>query len=523
MRVFAAILAVILGSSAALAQSDPRANPAPAAAAKPEAKAKNKTNSDPKKQIKQEVKTEGKPEAKAKAKTEAKADSVAAANAKAKSSRREKAAAKAKSATNGSAAAPAPTGKPSGLQDTYAAIPPAERMAIQNDLTWGGDFTGPIDGEFSERLVTVVKAYQSRHKNPVTGVMNAAERAALAAAVEPRKQDVGWQLVEDPVTGARLGLPGKFATKTTALQNGTRWASDQGQLQIETFRIDTGATIEAVFEQQKKMPRRRIESNSLQADSFVITGMQGLKKMAVRGIAKNGEVRGITILYDQAMEGTMDQLVAPMSSAFVPFTTGFAVAGAADAPRRKVEYGTGVFVSAIGHVLTDRNLIDSCNVIALPGLGNAERVATDVSGELALLRVYGARNVTPVGTIGGAPPGGPGVTLIGVPDPQAQSGGAAIATVNAKLGAEASTRLLETAPALGFAGAAALDAQGRFAGMVVMKAPVVAGPSGPPQAAIVTVDRIRNFLEAHYVAPSPGKPGVEDTKASVTRVICVRK
>jgi len=501
---------VILGSSAALAQSDPRANPPPAAEAKPVAKPEAKAKNEPKKETKKEAKKEVK----------AKAEDVT--EAKAKASRKEKAAGKTKSATNGSAAASAPT-KPSGLQDTYAEIPPAERMAIQNDLTWGGDFTGPIDGEFSERLVAAVKAYQSRHKNPVTGVMSPAERAALAAAVEPRKQEVGWRLVEDPVTGARVGLPGKFATKTIALQNGTRWASDQGQLQVETFRIDTGATLDAVFEQQKKMPRRRIESNSLQADSFVITGMQGLKKMAVRGYVKNGEVRGITILYDQAMEGTMDQLVAPMSSAFVPFTSAFAVAGSADAPRRKVEYGTGVFVSTTGHVLTDRNLIDSCNVIALPGLGNAERVATDVSGELVLLRVYGARNLTPVGTIGGTPASGPTVTLVGVPDPQAQSGGAAISTVTAKLGTEASTRPLEMAPALGFGGAAALDVQGRFAGMVVMKAPVVAGPSRAPQAALVPVDRIRNFLEANYVAPASGKPGVEDIKASVTRVICVRK
>ena len=245
----------------------------------------------------------------------------------------------------------------------------------------------------------------------------------------------------------------------------------------------------------------------------------------MRGFAENGEVRGITILYDQAMEGTMDPLVAPMSSAFVPFTMGFAVAGSADAPRRKVEYGTGVFVSATGHVLTDRNLIDSCNVIALPGIGNAERVAIDVSGELVLLRVYGARNLTPVGMIGGAPQGGPGITLIGVPDPQAQSGGAAISTVNAKLGVEASTRPLETAPALGFAGAAALDAQGRFAGMVVMKAPVVAGPGGPPQAAIVPVDRIRNFLEAELRRAGRSvraSPASEETKASVTRVICRR-
>ena len=522
MRVFAAILAGFLGTSAALAQGDPRADigpikePAPAAKpadpAKPEAKAKPDAKAKParKEAAKPAADTEKKDE-----KAAAKKDEPAPAKSKSKS-------AAVKPSTNGSAPAGNPPAKPSGLQDTYSAIPRADRMAIQNDLTWGGDFTGPIDGEYSERLVQAVKAYQTRHKNPATGVMSAEERAALASAVEPRKQNVGWQLAEDPVTGVRVGLPGRFATKTTALQNGTRWSSEQGQLQVETFRIDTGATIDAVFEQQKKMPRRRVSSSALQSDSFVVTGMQGLKKMVVRGYARDGEVRGITILYDQAMEGTMDPLVAPMSSAFVPFTS-FAVAGAADAARRKVEYGTGVFVSAVGHVLTDRNLIETCNVIAIPGLGNAERVATDASGELALLRVYGARNIVPAGLIGGAAPNGGSVTLVGIADPQAQSGGAAISAVNAKLGDAAATRALDTVPALGFAGAAALDAQGHFAGMTVLKAPVVAGPGGAPKAAVVPVDRIRNFLEANYIAPSSGGAGVEAMKASVTRIICVRK
>ena len=108
--------------------------------------------------------------------------------------------------------------------------------------------------------------------------------------------------------------------------------------------------------------------------------------------------------------------------------------------------------------------------------------------------------------IGGARRAAPSVTLVGIADPQAQGGGAAISAVNAKARRRGRARSpLETAPALGFAGAAALDAQGRFAGMVVMKAPVVAGPGGPPQAAIVPVERIRNFLEANYVAPSSGK------------------
>ena len=502
MRVFAAVLAVILGSSAALAQGDVRADygpvAQPAAAAEPQSKA------------------EAKPEPKVAPEIEPKAK----ANPKTKKSR---SVATAKPSTTGTAEAVAPTAKPSGLQDVYAAIPLTDRMAIQDDLTWGGDYAGSIDGEYSERLVQAVKAYQTRHKNPATGVLSAEERAALATAVEPRKQEVGWRLAEDLATGARVGLPGRFATKTTMLQNGTRWASEQGQLQVETFRIDTGATLDAVFEQQKKMPRRRVASSALQADSFVITGMQGLKKMVVRGFTRNGEVRGITILYDQAMEGSIDPLIAPMSSAYVPFAAGFAVAGTADAPRRKIEYGTGVFVSAVGHVVTDRHLIDGCNVIALPGLGNAERVATDPNGEIALLRVYGARNTTPVGMIGGAPPDSPGVTLLGVADPQTQSGAAAVSAVSARLGAGAATRPLDTVPALGFAGAAALDAQGHFAGMVVMKAPVVAGPNAAPQAAMVPVDRIRNFLEANYVAPASGAAGAEAAKPSVTRVICIRK
>src|SRR6185436_8344329 len=158
--------------------------------------------------------------------------------------------------------------------------------------------------------------------------------------------------------------------------------------------------------------------------------------------------------------------------------------------------------------------------IVVPGIGNAERVLTDPNNEFALIRVYGARNTTPAGMIGASPVTGQTVTLLGVADPRNQGGGAEVSAVRARLGAEASTRPLETVPALGFAGAAVINEQGHFAGIAVLKAPVVAGPAGAPQASVVPVDRIRNFLEANYVAPASGKPGVENIKASVTRVIC---
>ena len=81
---------------------------------------------------------------------------------------------------------------------------------------------------------------------------------------------------------------------------------------------------------------------------------------------RDGEVRGITILYDQAMEGTMDPLVAPMSSAFVPFAVaGYALAGAPTRRAARSSTAPASWCQPRGHVLTDRNLIDGCNVIAV--------------------------------------------------------------------------------------------------------------------------------------------------------------
>ena len=92
-----------------------------------------------------------------------------------------------------------------------------------------------------------------------------------------------------------------------------------------------------------------------------------------------------------------------------------------------------------------------------------------------------------------------------------------------RLAATGNPRPLDAVPSPGFSGAAAIDAQGRPLGMVVLKTPVVvAGPAQAPQAAVVPLERLINFLEANYVAPSSGQPGA-DTKASVVRVICVRK
>lgn len=427
--------------------------------------------------------------------------------------------------------APAPSAKPRAavsLRDSYAAIPPAERIGIQLDLVFAGHYRGAINGDYSDQLVAAVKAFQRQNRTRQTGVLNPQERQALAALVRPLQEQVGWQMVNDPATGARLGLPSKLVPHMGSGKSGTLWSSAQGQIRIETFRVSARETgLAQLFELEKSEPvERKIAHEVLREDHFVLIGMQGLKKMHVRAFAREGEIRGITILYDQAVDVTMDPLVPALAYSFQPFPD----AGGAPlkmVPRRKVDYATGLVVSAAGHVLAELHATDGCDSVMIPRLGRAERIAASKEHRLALLRVYGAEELAPLALLG-EPSSGSELTLVGVADPQIQGGGSAVSALHVQLLNIASIRGTETRlsemPPPGFSGAAAIDRYGRVYGMVAMPpAPSVSNAEEIPRATIIPAETIRNFMEANYVAPSSGQLGWDNAKASVVRIICVRK
>jgi hypothetical protein len=402
--------------------------------------------------------------------------------------------------------------------DTAKAMQQTERTAIQSDLAWVGVYNGNINGEVSDRMIAAIKAFQKDQGAKETGVLNPQERSKLAAAAKKTQDNVGWKVAQDPINGIRLGVPTKLVPQMSSMANttGSKWTSQQGQIQIETWRLrDADQTIAKVAEQQKKEPvERKIDYSVVRPDFFVLSGLQGLKKFYVRGQIKGGEVRGMTILYDQATEGTMAPVVIAMSSAFTPFPAN----AQADAPppRKKVEYATGIVVSSDGAIITDRQAVDGCQFIVVPGHGNADRVAEDKAHDLVLLRIYGARDLKPIAI--GSAAAKPNVVLTGIADPQNQGGAAAVSSSNATL--QATT--LSPAPGIGFAGAAAVDGEGVFAGMTLLKPAVVAGtPSGGNDAALVPANQVLAFLKAHNVTPANGQKA--DAKSAVVRVVCVRK
>ena len=416
-------------------------------------------------------------------------------------------------------AKPAPKPSPEVIA-AYAAMPAADRRALQSDLVWTGDYNGIPSDEFGERSIAAVKSYQARIGAAETGLLSEEQRAALAATAKAKQELSGFRIVDDPLSGARLAVPIRRVGASSPTRTGTRWSSGRGEVQVETFRIaEPGTTLNAVFEREKKEPsNRRVEYNVMRDNFFVLSGLQGLKRFYLRAHVKDNEVRGMLVLYDQAMQGIMDPITVAMSSRFDPFP-----AAPGPPPKRKVEYATGIVVDTAGHVVTDRQATESCNVITLAGLGSAELVGD--TGALALLRVYGARNLTPV-AFAGESGGASEVTLVGIADPQAQGGNAAPSTARARVGEGiGASRPLEPAPALGFSGAAALDAQGRLIGVALAKTAVLAGPTYVvSQAQLVPAQELKAFLGGRNVAPATAAaPGVEAAKASVVRVICVRK
>ncbi len=395
-----------------------------------------------------------------------------------------------------------------------------ERLLLQAALLWAGDYTGAAENG-DDPLATAVKNFQKRKNYKVTGALSDNERKELLAAARNYQDEFGWNVVVDPATGIRIGLPAKMVPIAHDAPRGTRWSSRHGDVQVETFRYaDPTLKLAALFEREKQEPStRRVEYSVLRDDSFFVSGIQGLRKFAVRASIRNGEIRGFTMTFDQMMESIVAPVMVAMASAFSPFP---ARAAPFAALSKSVEYGNGLVVSAKGYIVTDARLTRGCQVLVAQGLGDAERVANDPDKGLTLLRVYGPRKLSPVVLSRGAAAGKGDVTLAGIPDPKERDGAARLMEIKARLTSGSTIELRDPVPMAGFTGAAATDSDGHFIGMTAMGPAVLASIQfAAPPVRLVRADAIRAFLEANQVQPATVAAG--NPRDAVVRIICVRK
>ncbi len=154
--------------------------------------------------------------------------------------------------------------------DTANAMAQAERQAIQSDVAWVGDYNGAISGEVSERMVAAIKEFQKNRGGKQTGVLNPQERGVLAETAKRRQENVGWKILTEAGTGARLGIPTKLVPQQSSDANGAKWSSSTDTIQIQlSRRKEANPTTAKLAEREKKEPSgRKVEYTVVKPDFF---------------------------------------------------------------------------------------------------------------------------------------------------------------------------------------------------------------------------------------------------------------
>jgi peptidoglycan hydrolase-like protein with peptidoglycan-binding domain len=191
----------------------------------------------------------------------------------------------------------------------FLALPEATRKAAQEALVWLGLYNGVADADFGTRTRDAILAYQAHSHSTPDGELSAPELQALLAAAAKARDAVGFKVVSDPKTGARIGAPTHLLTGRAAAKL-EFVASPDGDLAALYQRL-TAAT-----------PTRKIAYKAMKPDAFfVVAGQEGATKFYSRFEKSNTAsppVRGFTFSYPLGRDD-LDRIALAVADSFEAF------------------------------------------------------------------------------------------------------------------------------------------------------------------------------------------------------------
>lgn len=254
----------------------------------------------------------------------------------------------------------------------FEALPEADRKAMQEALIWAGTtYSGAADGVFGRQTFDAIAAFQQSKRTPSSGILSPTERADLQASAQRARSAVGFTIVDDPKTGARIGVPAGLLPKTDINPSGgSRWQSTDGRVTLDTRTAPPNATLASLYDRNLalQIPGRIITYKILRPDFSVVAGETATGKFYTRYDAAGSDLRGFSIGYDKALAPQFDRLVVAIANSFQALGAPVAPPVATPAPlsaqavtsppsgRRLI--GTGIAVTP-RRVITTATL-DSC-------------------------------------------------------------------------------------------------------------------------------------------------------------------
>jgi peptidoglycan hydrolase-like protein with peptidoglycan-binding domain len=227
----------------------------------------------------------------------------------------------------------------------FLAMPEADRKAVQDALGWLDFYNGAIDGAFGKRTRDSIVAYQQSVSAAPDGIVSPAELEALKTAAQRARAAVDFALIDDRISGARIGAPLKLLTKLkpssgdTTLQSGDGSVSLalQGRTASQIAGAGDDAGLAALYAQlTAEASGRKIAYKAIKAGEFFVVASEDKGEKLYTRFARSPAdwpdgpiLRGFAFAYPSERSSDFDKLALAVANSFDPFADTPASHGAA--------------------------------------------------------------------------------------------------------------------------------------------------------------------------------------------------
>jgi len=225
----------------------------------------------------------------------------------------------------------------------FLALPEADRKAVQDALGWLDFYNGAVDGAFGKRTRDSIVAYQQSVGASADGVVSPAELEALKGAAQRARAAVDFALIDDRISGVRIGAPLKVLTTLKPSSADTTLESGDGGVSLALLSrpAPEGAAADAGLaalyaERSAGAGASKISYKAIKAgEFFVVAGEDKGAKFYMRFASSPPDwpggpsLRGFVFAYPRERASAFDKLSLAVANAFDPFADTPAARGAA--------------------------------------------------------------------------------------------------------------------------------------------------------------------------------------------------
>ena len=235
-----------------------------------------------------------------------------------------------------SAQTAAPTPSPSldarleAQKTAFLAMSEADRKAVQDALGWLGLYNGAVDGAFGKRTRNSILAYQKGVDAAADGLVSAPQLAALKAAAQKARAAVGFELIDERTSGARIGAPLKILDRIAMIGDAVTLEKAGGSVTLALpYRRGADADLAALYAKLTADEKgRKITYKAMKADDFIVVAGELAGRKFYTRFAKapanwsdGPQLRGFTFTYPSDEAADLDKVALAIANSFEPFSS----------------------------------------------------------------------------------------------------------------------------------------------------------------------------------------------------------